>query len=196
MRTQKELKPILEKELSKVWDEHMKNYCMKETAYIIELSDGSILPIEKPRIKKDFCFGYGMYLQATDEDYKRADNMRKAAETNTDYFINQNLEPLERQLKALKEEHKNVYTSLRYNDEQEGDLLKSYLVTREWETPENDFDNRVFMGLRDVKKISDDDVNLIIEGLEEVKKAFIKRLNTYLKRYGLSKVNAWTYLVD
>ena len=196
MRTQKELKPILEKELSKVWDEHMKNYCMKETAYIIELSDGSILPIEKPRIKKDFCFGYGMYLQATDEDYKRADNMRKAAETNTDYFINQNLEPLERQLKALKEEHKNVYTSLRYNDEQEGDLLKSYLVTREWETPENDFDNRVFMGLRDVKKISDDDVNLIIEGPEEVKKAFIKRLNTYLKRYGLSKVNAWTYLVD
>ena len=31
---------------------------------------------------------------------------------------------------------------------------------------------------------------------EEVKKAFIKRLNTYLKKYGLSKLHTWTYLVD
>lgn len=199
MRAQKELKPILENELSKVWggsDSRMTKYCMKEAAYIIELSDGSILTIDKPNIKKDFCFGYGMYLKATDEEQAAADRMARHAQTNTDYFIEQNLQPLNEAINRLKAERKNVYTYLHYIGQTEGDLLKSYVVTREWETPNNEFDNRVFYGLKDVKKISDADIDLIIQGLEEVKKKFIKRLETYLKKYGLSKINSWSYLVD
>lgn len=198
MRTQKELKPVLEKELRKVWgnDERMTSYCMKEAAYIIELSDGSILTIDKPRIKKDFCFGYGMYLQCTDEDFRRADGMREKAEKDVNYFMEKNLEEINGKIQALKQDRKNVYTSLHYLGQEPGDLLKSYLVTREWETPDNEFDNRVFWNLKDIKQLDNDDIALIIAGLEEVKKSFIKRLNTYLKKYGLSKINAWTYLVD
>lgn len=199
MRTQKELKPVLEKELVKVWgenDSHMTQYCMKEAAYIIELSDGSILTIDKPSIKKDFCFGYGMYLRATDEEQAAADRMARHAQTNADYFIEQNLQPLNEAINRLRAEHKNVYTYLHYIGQTEGDLLKSYVVTREWETPDNEFDNRVFWNLKDIKQLDSDDIELIIAGLEEVKKSFIKRLNTYLKKYGLSKINAWTYLVD
>ena len=198
MRTQKELTPVLEKELRKVWgnDERMTSYCMKEAAYIIELSDGSILTIDKPRIKKDFCFGYGMYLQCTDEDFRRADGMREKAEKDVNYFIEKNLEEINGKIQALKQDKKNVYTSLHYIGQEPGDLLKSYLVTREWETPDNEFDNRVFWNLKDIKQLDNEDIALIIAGLEEVKKSFIKRLNTYLKKYGLSKINAWTYLVD
>ena len=198
MRTQKELKPVLEKELRKVWgnDERMTSYCMKEAAYIIELSDGSILTIDKPRIKKDFCFGYGMYLQCTDEDFRRADGMREKAEKDVNYFMEKNLEEINGKIQALKQDRKNVYTSLHYIGQEPGDLLKSYLVTREWETPNNEFDNRVFWNLKDIKQLDNDDIALIVAGLEEVKKSFIKRLNTYLKKYGLSKINAWTYLVD
>ena len=198
MRTQKELKPVLEKELRKVWgnDDRMTSYCMKEAAYIIELSDGSILTIDKPRIKKDFCFGYGMYLQCTDEDFRRADGMREKAEKDVNYFIEKNLEEINGKIQALKQDKKNVYTSLHYIGQEPGDLLKSYLVTREWETPDNEFDNRVFWNLKEIKQLDNDDIALIIAGLEEVKKSFIKRLNTYLKKYGLSKINAWTYLVD
>lgn len=43
---------------------------------------------------------------------------------------------------------------------------------------------------------AEEDKHLIIEGLELEKASFIKRLNTYLKRYGLSKVRTWSYLVD
>ena len=53
-----------------------------------------------------------------------------------------------------------------------------------------------FWNLKDIKQLDNDDIALIVAGLEEVKKSFIKRLNTYLKKYGLSKINAWTYLVD
>lgn len=36
----------------------------------------------------------------------------------------------------------------------------------------------------------------LIAGYEEVKTEFIKRLNSYLKRYGMSKVETWSYLMD
>ena len=45
-------------------------------------------------------------------------------------------------------------------------------------------------------EIGEADIQAIIDGLEVVKKQFEKRLNTYLKRYGLSKLNVWTYLRD
>ena len=41
-----------------------------------------------------------------------------------------------------------------------------------------------------------EDIKLILETLEAEKAKFLKRLNTYLKRYGLSKIHSWTYLVD
>jgi hypothetical protein len=46
------------------------------------------------------------------------------------------------------------------------------------------------------EQLTQDEINRIIEGFQEVKKAFTKRLNTYLKRYGLTKVHSWTYLSD
>lgn len=39
-------------------------------------------------------------------------------------------------------------------------------------------------------------LDALIKGYEVVKEQFIKRLNTYLKRYGLTKLNVWTYLSD
>ena len=43
------------------------------------------------------------------------------------------------------------------------------------------------------------DIHLNSEGIkqaEEVSKKFAKRLNTYLKKYGLEKLNVWTYCRD
>lgn len=39
-------------------------------------------------------------------------------------------------------------------------------------------------------------ISKLIDGYKTVKTAFVKRLNTYLKRYGMSKVEAWSYLRD
>ena len=45
-------------------------------------------------------------------------------------------------------------------------------------------------------KLTDGEVQAMINGYEENKKLFKKRLDRYLKRYGLSKINAWSYLRD
>jgi hypothetical protein len=47
-----------------------------------------------------------------------------------------------------------------------------------------------------LKKCGKDEIEIIISGLEEVRKAFTKRIDTYLKKYGTSKVNAWSYICD
>jgi hypothetical protein len=36
----------------------------------------------------------------------------------------------------------------------------------------------------------------IIEGYEQVFADFVKRLQSYLKRYGLTKLDTWTYWID
>ena len=49
---------------------------------------------------------------------------------------------------------------------------------------------------RVVRVLTDDEVKMVKDAVERQKAKFTKRLNSYLKRYGLSKVNAWSYLRD
>ena len=62
MMNQKELKEkymnIIKAE---VWqnDEHMQEYARKECEYVVELSNGNIIDIDKPRIEKKFLFRNG-----------------------------------------------------------------------------------------------------------------------------------------
>lgn len=61
MSTQKELKQKYADILAAdVWhdDQEMIDFCLKEAGYIVELVNGDIIVIKKPKIKKDFCFGY------------------------------------------------------------------------------------------------------------------------------------------
>ena len=41
-----------------------------------------------------------------------------------------------------------------------------------------------------------DDLKNILSVYEHEKAKFEKRLNTYLKKYGLSKLKTWSYLID
>ena len=46
------------------------------------------------------------------------------------------------------------------------------------------------------RNLTSEEKELIINGLEYGLKLFRKRLDTYLKRYGLSKLHTWTYWAD
>jgi len=188
MRNQKELKELYRECLQDVWDDHMTNYCMKETAYIVELSDGSIIPIDKPRIQKDFCFGYGFYGRSDEESEKRAFDMAAKARTDETYFIEKNLEQVDSKIKLLQnlDSFNKAYIYPKYNGESEENVLKDYSV----------INVSSFTNAEEAKELQEEDIQKIIAGLEEVRKQFKKRLDTYLKRYGLSKLNVWTYLRD
>lgn len=182
-----------------VWpgSEHMQEYARKNCAYVVELTNGNLIEIEKPRIQTSFCFGMGMYGTYTDEDFERAESCAETARTNEEYFVLENLKQITDKIDDLKEglagKHE-CYTFTAYNGQPETSQLKGYNVVRIADNPE--YDPGRWSNLKDVQKLENGDIQRIIDGLEVVKERFTKRLHTYLKRYGLSKLNVWTYCRD
>ena len=200
MKTQKELKEkymtIIKKE---VWptSERMQEYARKECEYVVEFSNGNIIDIEKPTIQKNFCFGFGMYATYTDEELQRAEGMADKAKTDVNYFISENMKPILEKIEALKkclEGKKECYTYIHYSGQPATSDLMTYTTTYVQDNPE--WNPGRWKNLESLKKLSSDDIQLIIDGLEEVANKFLKRLNTYLKKYGLEKLNVWTYCRD
>lgn len=175
-------------------DTGMMKHFKTTTAAVVELENGDLIPISKPRIETRFCFGYGLYGVSTDEEYKDAENMRQHAEKSQDYFIMENLKGIEETIKELKDDSFEVYTALAYIGQAEGTKTKSYHLTRICNNPE--YNPAWWANYKELTKMTTADRERLIKAYEEVKQAFIKRLNTYLKRYGLSKIDTWTYLVD
>lgn len=200
MRTQKELKEkymnIIKTE---VWQdsERMQEYARKQCDYVVELSNGKIIDIEKPRIKKDFCFGMGMYATYTQEEFEAAEDLAENARTNVEYFINENMKQINEKIGYLKEAldgKKEVYTYVHYSGQPDNSELVTYSCVGLSDNPE--WAPYRWGNLKAVNKLSSDDIQALIDGLEEVGKKFMKRLNTYLKKYGLEKLNVWTYCRD
>jgi hypothetical protein len=48
----------------------------------------------------------------------------------------------------------------------------------------------------DVEPMTVEDRQAILAGLKREREKFEKRLQTYLKRYGVSKIRTWTYWAD
>lgn len=199
--TQKELKAAYTEELKKAWnDDKMVKYCSKSTAFVIE-HNGALYGIEKPKIETSFCFGYGINGIADTEQERTAEAMAETARKSKEYFINQNLENLNRWIKSLQKilddmgknwaEGSNprymIETGEHYSGQKEDCRLRYYSIVDTFNT---------FNGT--MGKICNDTelIKKLIAGYEEVKTEFIKRLNTYLKRYGMSKVKTWSYLSD
>lgn len=199
--TQKELKEAYTEELKKVWnDDKMVKYCSKSTAFVIE-HNGALYGIEKPKIETNFCFGYGINGIADTEQERTAEAMAETARKSKEYFINQNLENLNRWIKSLQkildDMGKNwaegshprymIETGEHYGGQKEDCRLRYYSIVDTFNT---------FNGT--MGKICNDTelIKKLIAGYEEVKTEFIKRLNAYLKRYGMSKVKTWSYLSD
>ena len=47
-----------------------------------------------------------------------------------------------------------------------------------------------------LRELTKTEIKEILDVYKKQKENFTKRLNTYLKKYGLSKLHTWTYLVD
>ena len=200
MKTQKELKEkymnIIKTE---VWKDstRMQEYAKRDCEYVVELTNGNIIEIEKPSIQKDFCFGMGMYATYSQEEFERAEELAENARKNVNYFINENMKQITEKINCLKEaleEKREVYTFVHYSGQPESSDLVAYNCVRVCNNPE--CEPYRWDRLKAVRKLSNEDIQLIIDGLEEVSKKFMKRLNTYLKKYGLEKLNVWTYCRD
>ncbi|SFU37151.1 hypothetical protein [Butyrivibrio sp. INlla21] len=181
---QKLLRNRYEEILKGCWSsQRMIDFDMKQIGLIVPLDHDDIYVIEKPSIETSFCFGYGMYLRSNDDDEKRAFEMEHHARTDPSYFINANLEPLNRWIEDLQSNKWGWGKRIKYNGQTNPHLV-SIEAFNSWEERP------------DLTVLTENEIQNLVAGYEEVKAQFIKRLNTYLKRYGLSKLNTWTYLRD
>ena len=154
-------------------------YACHKISDCYETEKGYLINFEKPSIKKDFCFGYDDFY-SNQED---ADEMAAHARTNERYFIEKNLEEINSLIKSLESD--KVYARKSYDDSVNLRCLvfEKYLRAYEFEREECD-------------ELSGADVAGLIEMAKNERQKFEKRLGIYLKRYGLSKLNVWTYYRD
>lgn len=145
-----------------------------------ETEKGFLIEFEIPTIKKDFCFGYDDFYTKQED----ADDMAEHARTNERYFIEKNLEEINRLIKSL--ESGKVYARKGYD---EAINLRS-LVFEKYLRRAEEFERK------DCEELTETDVKGLIEMAKNERRKFEKRLGTYLKRYGTSKLNVWTYYRD
>ena len=191
MKTQEELMNkymnIVKTELQK---DNTKRHerARKECAHIVEFSDGKMVVLEKPILKKDFCFGMGMCGNYTQNELSDAENVAEIARRNTTYFIEENMKQINIKMDELNEVLSNNLECYIFKISVD---LMNYSVVEIGNNPIQA--PYIWKGLSCVQKLSNDDILLLLAGFEEVKKLFSKGLNTYLKRYGLNKINVWTF---
>ena len=133
-------------------------------------------------------------------DYADAAAAMRYADTHSDYFLSKNLEQLTRTVDTIKEyvesEHpgyigtvpQTPYIGREWNG---GVVVKCLTFMRQW-----DFENMHSDRQKQYRKATAEELQSILTAYEIEIKAFEKRLQTYLKRYGLSKLHTWTYLSD
>ena len=155
-------------------------YACHKISDCYETEKGYLIEFEKPSIKKDFCFGYDDFYSNQDNADKMADHAR----TNEKYFIDRNLDEINKLIKSLEEAEK-VYARKGYDEavNLRGLVFEKYLRTYEFEREK-------------CEELSGADVAGLIKMAKNERRKFEKRLGTYLKRYGLSKLNVWTYYRD
>lgn len=181
-----------------LWQEYETNYIAKygdtetnrkyltwlQKSYLdslIRLGNGKIVEIEKPKMQTNFCFGYG-WVDPNGEEEDAADKMAEYAKKSQEYFIKKNLEQVD---KLIERANNAGYKGYLWSS---GNLIYSVSFMDEYRRM------TAFNGKSE--EITEEDKTTYINALQACKARFEKRLQTYLKRYGMSKVRTWSYVID
>ena len=183
----------------KLWQEYEANYIAKygdtetnrkhltwlQKTYLdslIRLSNGKIVEIEKPKMQTNFCFGYD-WVDPNGEEEDAADKMAEYAKKSQEYFIKKNLEQVD---KLIERADIPGYKGYLWSSGTENIYSVSFM------------DEYRRMGAFNGKgeELTEEDKTTYINALKDCKARFEKRLQSYLKRYGMSKVRTWSYVID
>ena len=198
-------KDMLHYEFSKAWaDDRMINYCTNKAATMAILPDGGIITVDKQSIVKDFCFGESGY------DYDEAQHSCWHAMNDQGYFFRQNMKCFNDYIESLKEcrdENGGRWlhiTDIHYTGQKADCKIRSFQFARTCEVLEETgpaFLRELFGKQVKIRGIAGhiatpEEVDAVLKAYEEAAADHEKKVRSYLKRYGTSKVNAWTYWRD
>ena len=180
-------------EYVKVWkdDERMVKHCQGEISNAVKLSDGRIVIVKKEKLETSFCFGYSTCGQGS--EYEEANDEARNARTNEDYFREQNLKEYNLAIALLKGEKEHSWGKDAYLEQLN---CRTCGLINIHEVVGLHYCDFVEQRYGTYSELSEADKELIIAMYEEEKEKMNKRIDAYLKRYGLSKLNVWTYWLD
>lgn len=143
----------------------------------VKLADGVVL-FDHPKIKTEFCF------RDEGPDYEFYKELGSDKNLLRDYFIRENMD---QNGIAEPRENTDMYI-VKYSGEYRPGRVYVYFCNG----PEY-----LNLGREDTIRIATEtERSLYLAELARVRKAFRKRLDTYLKRYGVSKLHTWSYWAD
>lgn len=172
----------------KIWKDSpsMQAYCRKKCSDVLETESGYLVEFERPEIKTRFCFGHGYCGITSQEESERAFDCAEIARTQEDYFLKENLEQYDEWLDAVEKCEKFYLYKCR-KDTKTASIVPDYALYGT---------SYLYQKECIIGELTVNDVVELERIILSEKEKFTKRLRTYLKRYGLSKIHAWTYLVD
>lgn len=163
------------------FDESGYKWAVSSVGGVVEFDNGLLLVIEKPRIKTDFCFGYGQNGVSDEESFRFAVEGSKDIKQKP-AFINANLRMFDREYGYLLE-GRLFYFRLRRNCRSNPVGIVRVASVENLYYCQDGF-------------VSDNDRRKIVEEVGRMREDFKKRLEAYWKRYGARCLKSWTYLVD
>ena len=158
-------------------DQKMIDWSLKNIDFASKLRN-KIVTFYKPHIEKNFCFGFDERIEG---DIAEAHKQAEIARNNFEYFKRKNLYQIGNEIAKLEDKNNNFIISKKYWNES-GDFVGINYV--------REFDIKNTSDL-----ITDDERKEYIEAYKLHKERFSKRIDTYLKKYGLKKVHSWTYSI-
>lgn len=155
-----------------------KDYYRKHNAAAVKLPEGYFV-ISKPSIENKFCF------HDEGPDYETYKSLHKSEAVMRDYFLRENLSDLDRQIKSLEDMDETMF--LAPTGWQSEVLPRTSRYMSEWARNAE---------REEAREMTESERKQCAAALRFVRAGFEKRLQTYLKRYGVSKIHTWTYWAD
>lgn len=150
-------------------------YYLKHNVGAVKIN-GYYYPLGKPTIENRFCF------HDEGADYENYLNVTSKEERLAKYFLAKNLAEYDREISKVESGRKLF---VRCGDKYDSQRFYMRRPPFEWDTPDGG-----------EREITAEEKAAILAGLRWGRAQFEKRLNAYLKRYGVSKIHTWTYWAD
>ena len=164
-------------ELFKTW------YYLDHTAEALKVDEKHFITFDKQDIEKSFCFGWSCQGGMTYEE--AADMCHNFSEAD---FKAGNLKRFDNKyIHCLKEiEEKQIKLKREYVTSKESGAEIVYITT------DRDVSGDITLSVEESTRLRE----AYKQKVQYLRNEFERRLDTYLKKYGLSKIRRWTYCVD
>ncbi len=167
-------------------DKKSRDNRRKEAARLVRLEDGGIVEIDRPRIETQFPFGEDDRGQGEEEPGSMKYALKQCANVRTkNGFISRNLADFD---KGAEWTNKSEFSAKRWwkQADEPKPIARELVRVDPWKPRDK----------RDLYPLTPRDRANIRAAVARVRTDFLRRLETWWKRFGAEHVHAWTYWTE